>query len=93
MFDKFIFIKKKHLKRILMGQKQLAQDIQGLTTQVTKVFAEVSDIKTKLDNVGNNLPDDVSPELQSAFDELKAQVQKVDDLIPDAAPEGDQPPQ
>lgn len=75
-----------------MGQQQLAQDIQGLTQQVTKIFSEVSDIKTKLDNVGSNLPSDVSPELQSAFDELKAQVQKVDDLIPDAAPSGDAPP-
>lgn len=73
-------------------QAEIAQGLTTLTAQVAKVGAEstktlqkVTDLEAALAN-----QDNVSPELQSAFDALKAQVQAVDDLIPDV-PAPDQP--
>lgn len=78
---------KHKLNTIMDTQKDIAQGINTLTTQVGKIGAEstktlqkVTDLEAALAN-----QDNVSPELQSAFDALKAQVQTVDDLIPDVA--------
>lgn len=70
----------------MAGQTELVTSLQTLTTQVAKIGTEtaalqktVADLETALGN-----QDNVSPELQSAFDALKVQVQTVDDLVPDA---------
>lgn len=67
-------------------QSEMAADMATVTAQIAKIGEEskktlqkVTDLETALGN-----QEDVSPELQSAFDALKAQVTVVDDLIPDA---------
>lgn len=76
----------KLLRMIVMTQQELADGLNTLKAQVVKIGEEsgktlqkVTDLETALANAGQ-----VSPEVQSAFDALKAQVQVVDDLIPDA---------
>lgn len=75
-------------KEIAMKQEELEQGLKDVAEQVAKIGAEstitlqkVTDLETALANADN-----VSPGVQSAFDALKAQVQKVDDMIPDAPP-------
>lgn len=74
------------INSIMSTQTEIAQALTDLTAQVVKIGAEstatlqkVADLEAALAN-----QDNVSPALQSAFDALKAQVQTVDDLIPDA---------
>lgn len=69
----------------MANQADLAAGMQSLTEQVTKIGVEtaatlqkVADLEAALANADN-----VSPEVQAAFDALKAQVQKTDDLVPD----------
>jgi hypothetical protein len=71
---------------IVTTQAELAADLTAVKDQITKIGAEttatlqkVADLETALGNAGN-----VSPEVQAAFDALKASVQAVDDLVPDA---------
>lgn len=71
----------------MSSQTDIAQGLTALTAQVAKIGEEskvtiqkLADLETQI----NNAP--VTPELQAAFDALKAQVTVVDDLIPDAAP-------
>lgn len=70
-----------------MTQAELTQGLTDLKEQVSKIGVEssktlekVAELQAVIDGMGN-----VSPELQAAFDALKAQVQVTDDLIPDAA--------
>jgi hypothetical protein len=79
-------------KQIMKTQAELAADLQAVTAQVAKVGEEVvktldkvADLEAVLQEQGQ-----VTPELQAAFDALKAQVVVVDDLIPDAS-EGEAP--
>lgn len=65
-----------------------AADVKSIQTQVEKIGTEtqntlqkVTDLQAVIDSQGGT-----TPEIQAAFDDLKASVQKVDDLIPDAAP-------
>lgn len=75
------------LKELIMAtQEELAADIANVTAQVTKIGTEtstllqkVTDLQTIIDSQGG-----VSPQLQAAVDALKAQVQVVDNLVPDA---------
>lgn len=74
------------LNKIMSKQSDLAADMATITAQVAKIGQEstatlqkVADLEAALAN-----QDNVSPELQTAFDALKAQVTVVDDLIPDA---------
>jgi len=69
----------------MSNQTDIAQGLTALTAQVAKIGEEskatlqkVADLEAAI----NNAP--VTPELQAAFDALKAQVILVDDLIPDA---------
>ena len=73
-------------ERIMTTQLELAAQLNAISVQLGKVGAEssatlqkVADLEVALANAGN-----VSPELQAAFDAVKAQVQLVDDLVPDA---------
>jgi uncharacterized protein YoxC len=85
------------LEKILMNQDELAKGLADVGTQVAKIGSEstatlqkVAELEAALNNAGG-----VSPAVQSAFNALKAQVQVVDDLIPDvpaAAPAPATPP-
>lgn len=76
------------------NQTQLAAQLTEVTEKIAKIgeetkttLAKVSELETALANQEN-----VSPELQTAFDNLKAQVTVVDELVPDAsAPVGETP--
>lgn len=79
-------------------QNELAQQLTDLASQISKIGTETSATLQKVADLEAALSnqDNVSPELQAAFDALKQQVQKVDDLVPDApvvplTPEPDQP--
>jgi len=71
------------LKQIKMEQSELAQQLTSLKDQTAKAKAEI--IK-KIEDLGAALDaaDDVTPEVQEAFDALKAEVQGVDDIVADA---------
>lgn len=79
-----------HLRKKL---KMTADEIKAITANVKKIGTEtqatldkVNELETALANADN-----VDPAVQAAFDELKAQVKVVDDLIADAtdAPVGE----
>ena len=75
----------KKLNLIIMEQKDFALQLTALKDQLTKAKTEITD---KLTALGDALDaaDDVAPEVQAAFDELKATVQGVDDIVADAPP-------
>jgi len=73
-------------KQIMATQQELAAQINQISTQVGKIKDEsnatlqkVQELQDVINNQGG-----VSPELQQAVDNLKAQVQVVDDLVTDA---------
>jgi septal ring factor EnvC (AmiA/AmiB activator) len=81
----------KQNKKIIMTQAELAEQMNEQTAKITKIGTESTKTLEKvaeLEEALNN-QDNVSPELQAAFDNLKAQVTVVDDLIPDAPVEGE----
>lgn len=73
------------LTKIMAKQSEMATEMVALTAQVkkigeesTKTLAVVDELQKVIDGLDN-----VTPELQAAFDALKVQVTAVDDLIPD----------
>lgn len=72
------------------NQAELAAQLTEVTNQVAKIKTETQATLTKVTELETALAnqDNVSPELQTAFDNLKAQVIAVDELIPDAQPQG-----
>jgi hypothetical protein len=81
-------------KKIIMTNEELVQGLQDATGQLVKVKGEtsatlqkVTDLENALNNQGN-----VSPQVEEAFNALKAQVQVVDDLIADAPTAPIEPP-
>lgn len=83
------------LNSISMTQEELAQGLADVTAQVAKIGVESKTTLQKVSDLEAALAgqDNVSPAVQTAFEALKAQVQVVDDLIPDApaAPAPEQP--
>ena len=84
-FQKLRIIILRLQERIMATQAELAQQLTALGVQLGKIgsessatLAKVSALEEALANAGN-----VTPELQAAFDAVKAQVQLVDDLVPD----------
>ena len=80
----------KQLKQIQMTNEELVSGLAEVTATVGKVKAEVettlakvTELETALANSGS-----VSPEVQAAFEGLKASVETVDALVPDAPVEG-----
>ena len=76
------------LNQVMSTQAEIAAGLNAATLQLKKIGTEsaatlqkVADLQAAL----NNQPG-VTPELQSAFDALKTQVQVVDDLVPDQEP-------
>ena len=73
------------LKQIEMTQEELVQGLENVTAivgkvkdEVTTTLAKVTELETALANSGS-----VSPEVQTAFEALKASVETVDSLVPD----------
>lgn len=66
--------------------KITASDIQNITTHVQKIGTESAITLEKVSNLEKALEDSENddPAVTTAFEELKAQVQVVDDLVPDA---------
>ena len=56
--------------------------LQKIATESAATLQKVTDLETIIASMGTN----VTPELQAAVDALRAQVQLVDDLVPDAPP-------
>ena len=79
--DENLIIKK--LNQIIMEQSELAAQLTALKDQTAKAKAE---IVKKIEDLGTALEaaDDVTTEVQAAFDALKAEVQGVDDIVADA---------
>lgn len=69
-------------------QTELANALDALTQTVTKIGLETAATLDKVAELEAAMATGgaVSPEVQAAFDALKAQVQSVDDLVPDATP-------
>lgn len=65
----------------------MTQKVAKIGTESTKTLEKVAELEAALAN-----QDNVSPELQTAFDNLKAQVTVVDDLIPDTPGTGEEGP-
>jgi len=78
------------IKELIMStQAEVTELLNAATTQLQKIGTEsaatlqkVLDLEAVIASMGTN----VTPELQAAVDALRAQVQLVDDLVPDAPP-------
>lgn len=75
------------IDKIMADQKAMAEDMNAVTAQLQKIGNEsakslekIAELQAAIDAQPN-----VTPELQTAFDNLKAQVKLVDDMVPDAA--------
>jgi archaellum component FlaC len=71
------------LKQIKMEQSELAAQLTTLKDQTEKAKAEILAKLADLD-AALQAADDVTPEVQAAFDALKSSVQGVDDIVADA---------
>jgi len=69
-----------------MKQSELATALEATTAQLAKVKAEVIAKLTELETALAN-QENVTPEVQSAFDSLKSAVTEVDDLNADTPTE------
>lgn len=71
------------LNQINMNQEQLLTELNQLKDQVEKtrieVAGKISNLEEAIINAGN-----VTPEVETALQQLKASVQLVDDIVPDA---------
>lgn len=80
---------KNQLNIMAKTQQELTQEVKDLTLKVNKVGTETRKLLTKIeeltDAIANGGP--VAPELQAAVDDLKIQVNVVDELVPDAPAE------
>src|SRR5678816_76663 len=79
----------KMLKQVIMNQQELAAGIKTLTAQQGKIAKEQSDrfdvLTAKIDALEKAIAaGDVQPEVTTAFTELQAAAQSLDDAIPDA---------
>jgi hypothetical protein len=87
LFRKSFALTYKLLWRILMTADELKGKIDGLTAQVTKIGTEsaasvkmITDLKAQIAALGSDVPQSVV----DAVNALGAQIQAVDDLVPDA---------
>lgn len=74
------------LDHIMATQAELAQTLNGLTTQVAKIATESTKSLQLITDLQAQIAagDTVSTELQASVDALAAQIKTTDDLIPDA---------
>ena len=80
-----LFYYHKNHKQIMATQKELVEQVNGLTGQIQKIGTETRSLITKIDELKEviNNQSEVSPELQAAVDNLQQQVIVVDELVPD----------
>lgn len=72
---------------IMADQAEIVVQIQEIQNKLTKIGTETTSLLTKIDELTAIIAaGPVSPELQQAVDNLKAQAQVVDDLVVDAPP-------
>jgi hypothetical protein len=82
------FNRNKFLKGILMTQEELKALLEAATAKAQKIGTETAALLQKITELlaiiaaGGN----VTPEVQAAMDALTAQMQIVDDLVPDEVP-------
>lgn len=69
-------------KKIIMTQQELAQALNDVSTQLDKVFGEITAEIQKLEDAINNAGG-TTPEVDAALTSLKAKVQTLDDLNQD----------
>jgi len=88
---------KKILKKMAETQAELVQELTALKEQNVKVFAEyttrietLTQTTAALEEAISN-QDNLKPEVKAALEELKASVQGLDDLTPDATPSEETP--
>ena len=76
------------LNTIMASQTDEAKRVTALTEQVTKIGTESRTLLTRIEELLAVIAagGEATPELTAAVDALKAQVQVVDDLVPDAVP-------
>lgn len=69
----------------IMKSSELAQGLTDVKTQLVKVGQETTTLQEKIATLEAAITDaDVPQEVVDAFNEVKAQVQVVDDAVPDA---------
>jgi division protein CdvB (Snf7/Vps24/ESCRT-III family) len=73
-------------EKIMAKTAAVIATIAALSTQLTKVNAEINGKIAKLEEAIRN-QDEVSPEVEAALNDLKAKVQGLDDIVPDQAQE------
>jgi phosphoribosylformimino-5-aminoimidazole carboxamide ribonucleotide (ProFAR) isomerase len=78
------------LNKIMSTQQEIADGLTQATEQLKKIGTESTATLKKVIDLEAALANQpgVTPELQTAFDALKVQVQVVDDLVPDAPVDG-----
>lgn len=74
--------------RIMATQAELTEQLNAMTEQAGKVAGETRTLLTRIEDLLAQLANAqvVNPELQAAADALKAQLDVVDELVPDAPP-------
>lgn len=77
----FLFIILK-LETVMANQKELADQLTALGTQLDKVMGEINAEVTKLEDAISNAGS-TSPEVDAALASLKSKVQSLDDLNTD----------
>ena len=65
---------------LAQGLTEGTEQVRKIGTETTATLGKVAELETALANAGS-----VSPEVEAAFQALKAQVQVVDALIPDTS--------
>lgn len=72
------------LDKIMATEAELAAQLQDNTAQIQKIGTETRSLLDKVQQLLDQIASaQVSPELQAAADGVKAQLQVVDDLVPD----------
>ncbi len=75
----------KEIKHMAKTQAELAAEMKDLGVELGKIGTETQTLLDKIDELGKIIAagGEVTPELQAAFDDVKAQAQAVDDKVPD----------
>jgi hypothetical protein len=88
--SRFRLATKSDIERVIMTQNELAAQLTAVTDQITKIGTETAATLQKVKDLEAVIAagGEVSAEVQTALDALKAQAQLTDDLVPDAPSTG-----
>ena len=78
-----ILLKLNQMESIIMSTQE---EITQLTTQATKIFTEVTNLKATLEASIADLEAQIAAGNTLDLSALKAAIQSIDDIVPDAAP-------